>query len=37
MLKKDKNKRLNATKCLEDMWFYSIKFLNLANLSKSYQ
>lgn len=37
MLKKDKNARLNASECLRDVWFYSLTFAKLSDLTQTYQ
>ena len=37
MLKKDKNERLSAAECLRDVWFYSLTFAKLSEMTRSYQ
>lgn len=37
MLKKDKSLRLTAAECLRDVWFYSLTFEKLSDLTRSYQ
>jgi serine/threonine protein kinase len=37
MLKKDKNERLSAAECMRDVWFYSLTFAKLSDLTESYQ
>jgi hypothetical protein len=37
MLKKDKNERLSVAECLRDVWFYSLTFAKLSEMTKSYR
>jgi serine/threonine protein kinase len=37
MLKKDKSERLSAEECLRDVWFYSLTFAKLSDLTERYQ
>ena len=37
MLKKDNSIRLSAAECLRDVWFYSLTFTKLSDMTESYQ